>query len=127
MSDVSWWQNTEPKVAEIARKVALRHTGRDPETPSIAYEPHRVDTPSGGAWVVTLGELRPLWTYYIGVARLALEAADHSAVDDVLSDAAPVRRFTDATVTPPTPDQQWRRETGLDEGSEEDGPTAEGG
>ena len=102
-----WWTSVEPEVERLAKRIAARH-GHPVDTLALPYMPLLFTTGGGDACIITEGDMRPLWTFEVNVARHALEQRDTASVEAVMQ-MTDMETFSEAS-----PDEAWRKETGLD-------------
>lgn len=118
---MNWWEETvDPTERDLARRICSGH-GIGPDVMCVGYQPAVIAVPNGMAAMVREADLRPLWTCYVGVARLAIQMRVEQLVDQAVGPAAD---SGDEGAVPPAPTvpggaiETWRRETGLDDPSE---------
>lgn len=104
-----WWETTDAQTQTLAKRICARH-GNAAEDMALPYPPLVYNTATGPAHAVRVDDLRPLWTFYIHLARAALECRDDQAIDEAVSTLQGT--FVDTGTV--TPDANWKQEIGLD-------------
>ena len=107
-----WWQTIDDAEAvHLAKKLVPLFMAMPPETMVLPYEPQMHVVPGRPVIVVPAGQLVPLWTRFLSVARAALNARDEVAIEATLA-------MPDVIASPKGTDQLWRENRGLTDGTE---------
>lgn len=107
----TWWLHVEPPVIDLAKRIASKR-GLRPDDNCLPYPGYLVETGAGSMTIVAHHDLCPVWSTFVGLARMALETRDEQAIDDAVPVAV---TFKDEE----TQDERWKRERGLDGEAEE--------